>query len=140
MRRMMMKSKIHRARVTAASVDYEGSITIDAALLDAAGILPYEQVHVFDITNGERLVTYAIAGGDGEICINGAAAKRVGIDDLVIIVAFGGFSTGELESFEPRIVKVDSENHISSATGQLPDSKLPDTPHTHKHANTHNSS
>ncbi len=118
MRRIMMKSKIHRARVTAASVDYEGSVTIDRRLLEEADILPYEQVHIYDITNGVRLITYAIPGEEGEICINGAAARRVDVDDLVIILSYGGFVPREWSGHEPRIVKVDSDNRITSVTGR----------------------
>lgn len=131
MRRMMMKSKIHRGTVTGASVDYEGSISIDSGLMDTAGILPYEQVHVFDISNGERLVTYAIPGEDGEICINGAAARKVGVGDTVIILSFGGFSARELESFQPRVIKLDGANRVSTVTGPEPDNRPAPSPHSH---------
>ena len=90
MLRLMCNSKIHRARVTDANLDYEGSITIDEALLELAGILPYEVVRIYNITNGERFETYAITGerGKGEICLNGAAAHKVKIGDLIIIVNY----------------------------------------------------
>lgn len=114
MRRLILKSKIHRARVTAASVDYEGSISIDPELMAAADILSYEQVHVFDITNGARLVTYAIPGAGGEICINGAAARLVDVDDLVIVASFCDLAPAETEAFRPRLVYVDSENRINA--------------------------
>lgn len=117
MRRTMLKSKIHRARVTAASIDYEGSITIDRELMVAVDIIEYEQVHVLDITNGARLVTYAIAGEAGEICINGAAARRVSVGDAIIIIAYAEFTAPEMEVFKPRIVHVDSSNAITAISG-----------------------
>lgn len=117
MRRIMLKSKIHRATVTAASVDYEGSITIDSELMAAADILPHEQVHVLDIDNGARLVTYAIPGNPGEICVNGAAAKKVGVGDTVIIVSYGGLVPNEWPGHEPLIVLVDKDNRISGIKG-----------------------
>lgn len=112
MRRVMLKSKIHRATVTAASIDYEGSITIDRELMDAALIYEYEQVHVLDITNGRRLITYAIPGGPGEICINGAAARMVDVGDQVIILSYGGLVPKEWPGHHPAIVKVDESNQI----------------------------
>jgi aspartate 1-decarboxylase len=110
----MLKGKIHRATVTEANVDYEGSITIDAALMDAAGILPFEQVHVLDINNGSRLVTYAIEGdrGSGVICINGAAAHLVKVGDLVIILAYDVLTEEEAREHRPRLVYVNSRNEI----------------------------
>jgi aspartate 1-decarboxylase len=113
MRRLMLKSKIHRATVTAASIDYEGSISIDSSLMAAADILPYEQVHVFDVANGARLVTYAIPGSDGEICVNGAAARLVDVGDEVIIASFCDLAAAEIEDFRPRLVYVDSDNLIT---------------------------
>jgi aspartate 1-decarboxylase len=112
--RTMLKGKIHRATVTEANVDYEGSITIDAALMDAAGILPFEQVHVLDINNGSRLVTYAIEGdrGSGVICINGAAAHLVKVGDLVIILAYDVLTEEEAREHRPRLVYVNSRNEI----------------------------
>lgn len=117
MRRIMMKSKIHRATVMAASVDYEGSITIDRELMAAVDIIPYEQVHVLDINNGSRLITYAIPGDPGEICVNGAAAKLVNVGDLVIIITYGGLAPKEVEGFQPRVVRVDAGNRIISMEG-----------------------
>ena len=114
MRRIMMRSKIHRATVTAASVDYEGSISIDRSLMAAVDIFPYEQVHVLDINNGSRLITYAIPGESGEICLNGAAAKMVDVGDLVIIISYGEFAAGELESFQPLVARVDENNRMLS--------------------------
>jgi aspartate 1-decarboxylase len=110
---MMYKGKIHRARVTEANLDYEGSLTVDQDLLDASGILPYEQVHVVNITNGERLVTYAITGerGSGVICLNGAAAHRGKPGDLVIVISYGMVDENELSDFQPKVVLVDEKNH-----------------------------
>ena len=114
MLRRMLKSKIHRAKVTDANVEYEGSVTIDTALMDAADIVPFEEVHIWNVANGERLVTYAIAGkrGSGEVCINGAAARRVHKGDTVIISAYAVYPEEELVNFKPRLVFVDSKNHI----------------------------
>lgn len=110
--RTMLKSKIHRATVTDANPDYEGSITIDVGLMEAADILPYEQVHVLDITNGTRLETYAIEGerGGGEICLNGAAAKLVNVGDLVIIVSYELVREEDASSLRPCVIHVDEQN------------------------------
>jgi aspartate 1-decarboxylase len=106
----MLKSKIHRATVTDANLDYEGSITIDRDLMRAADILPYEQVHVVNVTNGERLVTYAIEGGEGEICLNGAAAHKAKPHDVVIILTYSNLPTEVANGFAPIVVKVDPRN------------------------------
>jgi aspartate 1-decarboxylase len=113
MQRTLMKSKIHRATVTGADLDYEGSVTIDLDLLEAADIVVHEQVDIYDITNGERLTTYAIPGerGSGQICINGAAAHRVETGDLVIIVSYARYDEAELVEHQPRVILVDQENH-----------------------------
>ena len=113
----MMAGKIHRATVTEANLDYVGSITLDPVLMDAAGILPYEQVHVLDVTNGSRLETYTITGrrGSGEVCINGAAAHLVQEGDLVIIVAYQHLADDEARNFVPRQVHVDAHNRILNA-------------------------
>ncbi len=110
----MFHAKIHRARVTRADLDYVGSITLDQDLLDAAGILPYEQVDVYDITNGARLTTYALPGerGSGEVGINGAAARLVHPGDLVIVVAYGVFEEEEAKNLKPTVVLVDERNRI----------------------------
>jgi len=112
--RTMLRGKIHRAHVTGANVDYEGSITLDPELMDAADILPFEQVHVLDITNSARLQTYAIEGrrGSGEVVINGAAARMVGEGDLVIVLAYHSVSEEEARSLRPRLVYVDGANRI----------------------------
>jgi len=109
----LCRAKIHRARITDANLDYEGSITIDADLMDRAGILPYEKVHVVNVNNGNRLETYVIPGkrGSGEVCLNGPAARSGQINDLVIIMAYALFSPEEARGFTPRIVPVDTNNH-----------------------------
>ena len=112
--RAMLKSKIHRANVTDANLNYEGSITIDRNLMKAADILPYEQVHVVDVNNGSRLVTYAIEGESGEICLNGAAARLVHKGDIVIILSYTNVMENELPDFHPTLVYVDSKNQIVS--------------------------
>jgi len=111
----MLAGKIHRATVTEANLDYMGSITLDPDLLEAAGILPYEQVHVLDVTNGNRLETYTLVGerGAGEVCINGAAAHLVREGDVVIIVAYEQLTTAEAHNVKPRQVFVDANNRIT---------------------------
>jgi aspartate 1-decarboxylase len=108
----MLKSKIHRARVTDANIDYEGSITIDRKLMEAADILPYEQVHVLDVNNGARLTTYALEGEQGEICLNGAAARIVTKGDTVIILAYRHVVEEEARNITPKLVYVDTRNNI----------------------------
>ncbi|WP_448569540.1 aspartate 1-decarboxylase [Thermus sp.] len=110
----MFHAKIHRARVTEADLHYVGSVTVDQELLEAAGILPYEQVDIYDITNGARLTTYALPGerGSGEVKINGAAAHLVRPGDLVILVAYGVFEEEEARSLKPTVVLVDERNRI----------------------------
>lgn len=112
MLRTLLKSKIHRATVTEANLHYEGSITIDAALLETADILPNEQVDVLNINNGARLTTYAIAGerGSGVICMNGAGARLVQPGDLLIICSYATYSAEELKRYSPRVVHVDDRN------------------------------
>ena len=113
--RMMLKSKIHRATVTEANVDYEGSITIDKDLMEAADMLPYEQVHVLDVDNGARLETYVIEGerGSGVICMNGAAARLIHERDKVIIISYQTISEADAVDLEPKVVFVDSRNAIA---------------------------
>ncbi|MCH2181340.1 MAG: aspartate 1-decarboxylase [Mariniblastus sp.] len=117
MLRTLLRSKIHRARVTQADLNYEGSITIDAVLLEAAQMLPFEKVEIYNVTNGNRLSTYVIPGqeGSGKICINGAAARLVDPDDVVIICCYGEFSSTEIENHRALIVLVDDENRITRA-------------------------
>ena len=112
MRRNVLKSKIHRATVTSADLDYEGSLTIDADLLDAADILPYEQIHVWDVTNGNRLITYALEGerGSGVVQVNGGGAHKVKKGDVVIIATFTTTSTKRARKHKPRVVFADAKN------------------------------
>ncbi|WP_148234931.1 aspartate 1-decarboxylase [Deinococcus maricopensis] len=114
MERIMFRAKIHRATVTQADLDYVGSVTIDQDLLDAADILPNERVDIYNITNGNRLSTYALVGarGSGVIGINGAAAHLVQPGDLVIIAAYGNFTEEEARTLEPKVVLVDARNRI----------------------------
>jgi aspartate 1-decarboxylase len=113
----MFKSKIHRATVTQADVDYEGSVTVDAALLEAADILPHEEVHVWNVTRGTRLTTYALPGapGSGVVCINGAAAHLVHPGDLVILATFTQLDEAAARTHRPRVVFVDGQNRIRAA-------------------------
>jgi aspartate 1-decarboxylase len=106
----MLKSKIHRATVTAADLNYIGSISIDPVLLDEADILEHEQVTVLDVDNGARFETYAIVGGPGEICLNGAAARLVQVGDTVILLTYGDYEEHELTDHRPRVVHVDAKN------------------------------
>ncbi len=117
--RTMLKSKIHRAHVTGADLDYEGSLTLDPILIEAADLLPFELVHVLDITNGARLETYVIEGerGKGEVVINGAAAHLVDKGDLVIILAYASVSEEEAPHQLPKLIYVDEENKIASVGG-----------------------
>ena len=110
--RLMLAGKIHRATVTMVDLNYEGSVTIDHDLMDAAGIMPYEQVHIYDIANGNRLITYAVPAerGSGEIGINGAAAKLVKKGDKVIIVSYVMLDDAKCRGYKPRIVFVDKKN------------------------------
>lgn len=114
-----MHGKIHRATVTEANLEYMGSITIDADLLDAAGILPGERVQICNNNNGARLETYTIAGkrGSGVICLNGAAARMAAVGDIVIIIAYAGMDEKEARGFVPKVVMVDGENHILRERG-----------------------
>ncbi|TDE08906.1 aspartate 1-decarboxylase [Jiangella asiatica] len=127
--RTMMKGKIHRATVTQADLHYVGSVTVDEDLLDAADLLPGEQVDIVDITNGARLTTYAIAGprGSGVIGINGAAARLVQPGDLVILITYGMFDDAEARRLQPRVVHVDAANRIVR-TGADPAEPAPDAP------------
>ncbi|MGC4000987.1 MAG: aspartate 1-decarboxylase [Anaeromyxobacter sp.] len=114
MRRTFFKSKIHRATVTQADLEYEGSVTIDEDLLDAAGIWEWEAIHVWNVTRGTRLQTYAIKGkrGSGVICINGAAAHLNKPGDLVILATFAELEESEARAHKPTVVMVDSQNRI----------------------------
>ena len=126
MQRPMLVGKIHRATVTAADLHYVGSVTVDAELLDAADLLPGQQVDVVDVTNGARLTTYVIPGerGSGIVCINGAAAHLVHAGDIVILIAYGMLADADARSYTPAVVFVDGENRIvdvGGEPGQVPD-------------------
>jgi aspartate 1-decarboxylase len=115
MRRRMLKSKIHRATVTAADLNYIGSISIGSDLLEAADILEHEQVTVLDVDNGARFETYAIAGEAGEICLNGAAARLVHVGDTVILLTYGDYEEEEAGGHRPQVVHVDAKNQALPA-------------------------
>jgi aspartate 1-decarboxylase len=117
--RNMLKSKIHRATVTGADIDYEGSITIDTRLMEAADILPFEHVHVLNLNNGARFETYAIEGEKGEICLNGAAARLAIKGDMVIILTYQQMEEEEARTYTPKLVHVDKNNDITSITGSI---------------------
>jgi aspartate 1-decarboxylase len=115
MLRTFLRSKIHRARVTQADLNYEGSITVDTDLLEAAEIVPFEKVDIYNVTNGNRLATYVIPGvaGSGKICINGAAARLVKPDDIVILCCYGLFTDEDIKNHNSKIVLVDNDNKIT---------------------------
>lgn len=126
MQRFMLHSKIHRATVTQADLHYVGSLTIDRDLMDAADLLPGQQVDVVDVDNGNRLTTYAIEGerGSGILCINGAAARLISPGDTVIVIAYAVMDDAEARSFEPNVVFVDKDNRIVQIdhdAGDVPD-------------------
>jgi aspartate 1-decarboxylase len=114
MQRTMLKSKIHRATVTEANVDYEGSISIDRGLMEAADLRPFEQVQIYNVSNGERLTTYAIeaAQGSGEVCVNGAAARRVSRGDVIIVASYAVLEEAEVECHRPKLIYVDRQNQM----------------------------
>jgi aspartate 1-decarboxylase len=109
-----MKSKIHRATVTDANLNYVGSITVDRELMDAADLLEWEQVAIVDIDNGNRFETYVIPGepGSGAMCLNGAAARLVHTGDRIIVISYGDYDNEELDGFEPRVIHVDRTNRV----------------------------
>jgi len=113
MQRIMLKSKLHRARVTDTQMDYEGSIEIDESLMERVGILPYEQVHIYNINTGDRFITYAIIGkrGSGVISLNGAAARLAQINDRIIIAAYG-IIVDESEQVAPKVVLLNTDNEV----------------------------
>jgi aspartate 1-decarboxylase len=127
MMRRMFLGKIHRAKVTQADLDYEGSVTIDADLMEAAGMLDHEELHVWNLTRGTRLVTYAIRGeaGSGVVCVNGAAAHHARPGDLVILATFGLLTEAEAVTHRPLVVRVDGDNRIVDTLPEIPG---PDTP------------
>ena len=119
--RIMLKSKIHRARVTRLNIDYEGSITIDSKIMEEADILPYEQVQVLNLNNSARFETYAISGepNSGEICINGAAARLAAKGDIVIILSYCHVEDEEAHHLIPKIAYVDAQNNIIKTTREV---------------------
>ncbi|MGE4603000.1 MAG: aspartate 1-decarboxylase [Planctomycetota bacterium] len=127
MRRTMLHSKIHRATVTGANLDYEGSVTIDTDLLDAADIASGQQVHIWNVTRGSRIVTYALPGetGSGTVCINGAAAHQNSPGDLVIIVSWVELEESRVRDHRPRVVRVDSDNRIVGTWQEIPGPSRP---------------
>lgn len=122
MQRTLLKSKLHRARVTASELEYEGSCAIDEALLEAADIREYEQIEIYNVNNGERFSTYAIRGqrGSGMISVNGAAARRVAVGDVLIIASYAVYNEVELNAYQPRLVYVDEMNHIKRIGAHIP--------------------
>ena len=114
MLRCMLRTKLHMATVTESNIAYEGSITIDAALMKEAGIIPYEQVMISNVNNGERFETYVIAGrkGSGEICLNGPTARKGVVGDKVIIFCYGYLEDGKAKALKPKIIKLDDSNRI----------------------------
>ena len=118
MLRVMMKSKIHRATVTQADLHYEGSLTISAELMQAADILPYEMVHVYNVSNGERFETYALEGeaDSGIICLNGAAARKGAPGDLIIITTYATYDAAELTKHHPKVAMVDRHNRLKDTS------------------------
>lgn len=130
MYRTLLKSKIHRATVTHCELHYEGSCGIDEDLLEASNIRPNEQVHIWNVNNGERFITYAIKSprGSGIISLNGSAARRASVGDLVIIAAFGLVAESELDSCQPRLVFPDAHNRIVEVRSELAGPQAGDTP------------
>jgi len=122
MQRTMLKSKLHRVTVTHAELEYEGSCAIDDNLLEAANIEEYEQIHIYNVTNGERFSTYAIRAkrNSGIISINGAAAHKAQPQDIIIIASYAQYNALELEKFAPQLVYVDSQNRIQSQRNHIP--------------------
>ncbi|MGH8279155.1 MAG: aspartate 1-decarboxylase [Gammaproteobacteria bacterium] len=118
----LLKAKLHRARVTQAELDYDGSCAIDATLLETSGILPYEQIQIYNVTNGERFTTYAIraAAGSHTICMNGAAAHRAKPGDIVIICAYAGMNAAEALVHKPHLVYLDADNRIVRTSNGIP--------------------
>lgn len=127
MRKQMFLGKIHRATITHADLDYEGSVTIDADLMEAADLWENEKVHIWNITTGTRLVTYALEGprGSGVICVNGAAAHLNNPGDLCIIASFGSMELEEAREHKPKVILVDKENKIVATGPEIPGPKMP---------------
>lgn len=115
----MLYSKIHRASVSDANLNYVGSITIDSALMQAAGLIEGQKVDIVNINNGERFSTYVITGKSGDMCLNGAAARKVQVGDKIIVMAYAQFSQEELKNYEPKVVLVDEKNVIVAIKKEL---------------------
>lgn len=126
MQRTMLKSKLHRVHVTHSELHYEGSCAIDVALLEAANIREYEQIHIYNVTNGERFSTYAISGerNSGIISVNGAAAHKAHPKDIIIIASYAQYHEDELATFKPQLVYVDHQNRIVRKGDQIPTQPL----------------
>ena len=122
MQRTMLQAKLHRVTVTQSELGYEGSCAIDEDLLDAAGILEYQQIDIYNVNNGERFTTYAIRGqrGTGMISVNGAAARKAQVGDILIIAAYAVLNESELEAHQPRLVYVDAKNRIRRQGFKIP--------------------
>ncbi|MBD2860002.1 aspartate 1-decarboxylase [Spongiibacter sp. KMU-158] len=122
MQSVMLKAKLHKARVTHAVLDYEGSCAIDGKLLDMSGIREFEQIQIYNVTNGKRFTTYAIRGEDnsGIISVNGAAAHKAGVDDVVIICAYASYTEAELINFKPRLIYMNPDNTVSHSSNAIP--------------------
>ncbi|MDH5761999.1 MAG: aspartate 1-decarboxylase [Nitrospinota bacterium] len=121
MQKIMLAAKLHRATVTDRNIEYEGSIQIDEALMDEVGISSYEQVHIYDINNGNRLITYVIPGerGSGVISVNGAAARLVERKDRIIIAAYGMIDIDKIDHYQPRVLLLDESNKVVERQGAL---------------------
>lgn len=122
MQRTLLRAKLHRARVTHAELDYEGSLAVDERLLEAAGMVPFEQIHVFNISNGERFITYAIAAqpGSGIVSVNGAAAHKASPGDRIIVCAWVNLDEREVASHKPALVYLDEDNRITHRRDRIP--------------------
>ncbi|HHS83623.1 MAG TPA: aspartate 1-decarboxylase [Gammaproteobacteria bacterium] len=122
MQSTMLKCKLHRAKVTQVELEYEGSCAIDSCLLDSAGIHEYEQIHIYNVSNGERFVTYAIRAeeGSGVISVNGGAARRAARGDIVVICAYASLNQQELANFKPTLVYLDETNRITHIKNSIP--------------------
>lgn len=120
MKRTLLKSKIHRATVTESDLNYEGSISLDPELCEAAGLVEFEQVDIYNVNNGQRFTTYVIFGGPGQVCLNGAAARLVHRGDLVIIASYAELEDAELKDFKPKLVFVNQANRIKKLHSRFP--------------------
>ena len=122
MQSIMLKAKLHKARVTLVELDYEGSCAIDSNLLDISGIREYEQIQIYNVTSGERFTTYAIRGeaGSGMISVNGAAAHKAAVGDTVIICSYANYTQAELINFKPRLIYLNEDNSVSHTSNAIP--------------------